>query len=446
MEPCKRKNIILRICTKRFLLYIAPLSFIVLFNGFTKNGDKTQSSTYAWTQSGLSNFEVSGIWAKGSNIIAGAYLDPSSYVYLFLSTDDGLTWRPVDTILIHNTNPLSFNIQIPQISVFGDSTNFFVGIGDIDGDSGNVYLSTDNGVSWTEQDSSFPRNISSFAIIDTTIFVAGGSGVELSTDNCISWSATSEVPAVWVLCTLGNVIFAGTEGYGIFRSTNNGANWVQLDTAIYYADIATVGDILFAGASYGSYSGGGLFASSDSGMSWSADTALADHKVNLLFGNGSDLFAETSSGLYFSASNGGKWKNILAGTFADSINIEALTVCDSNLLVGTAYGVWSCPLSEITAVKRQAFPATPTSFNLEQNYPNPFNPTTTITYQLSTLSNVTLKVYDVLGRLVETLVDGRQTPGKHSVMFDASRLSSGIYFYRISAGEFSSVKKLVVIK
>jgi Secretion system C-terminal sorting domain/Glycosyl hydrolases family 18 len=88
----------------------------------------------------------------------------------------------------------------------------------------------------------------------------------------------------------------------------------------------------------------------------------------------------------------------------------------------------------------------PQSFSLMQNYPNPFNPTTTISYELSTNSFVTLEVYDILGREVATLAKGRENAGSHSVTFDGSRLPSGVYFYRLQAGTFSDTKKLVIVK
>ena len=85
-------------------------------------------------------------------------------------------------------------------------------------------------------------------------------------------------------------------------------------------------------------------------------------------------------------------------------------------------------------------------FNLAQNFPNPFNPTTVIGYQLPTNALVTLKVYDELGRIVKTLVNDRQTAGAHSVTFNASSLSSGVYFYRLMAGSFVQTRKLMLIK
>lgn len=88
----------------------------------------------------------------------------------------------------------------------------------------------------------------------------------------------------------------------------------------------------------------------------------------------------------------------------------------------------------------------PAGYSLSQNYPNPFNPSTVISYQLSALSNVVLKVYDVLGREIATLVDEYKPAGNYEINFDASRLSSGTYFYRLQAGDFTAAKKLVLLK
>jgi photosystem II stability/assembly factor-like uncharacterized protein len=89
---------------------------------------------------------------------------------------------------------------------------------------------------------------------------------------------------------------------------------------------------------------------------------------------------------------------------------------------------------------------TPDAFTLNQNYPNPFNPSTIISYQLSMNNFVTLKVYDVLGREVKTLVNERQTAGSHSIAFNASHLPSGVYFYHLQAGTYSNTKKLLLLK
>lgn len=85
-------------------------------------------------------------------------------------------------------------------------------------------------------------------------------------------------------------------------------------------------------------------------------------------------------------------------------------------------------------------------FNLEQNYPNPFNPSTVISYQLAVSSNVSLKVYDVLGNEVATLVDEFREAGNHSIGFNASNLASGIYYYTLTNGSQSLTKKMILIR
>jgi len=88
----------------------------------------------------------------------------------------------------------------------------------------------------------------------------------------------------------------------------------------------------------------------------------------------------------------------------------------------------------------------PVNYILHQNYPNPFNPTTIIIYKLPLSSLVKIKVYDVLGREVQTLVNERQNAGYHSVVFNAGNLSGGVYFYRLQAGTYQDTKKLLLLK
>lgn len=88
----------------------------------------------------------------------------------------------------------------------------------------------------------------------------------------------------------------------------------------------------------------------------------------------------------------------------------------------------------------------PSSCALYQNYPNPFNPTTAIRYHLPKDSRVTIKVYDILGREVATLVDGEESAGYHEVSFDGSRFATGVYFYKMTAGSYTAVKKLMLLK
>ena len=89
---------------------------------------------------------------------------------------------------------------------------------------------------------------------------------------------------------------------------------------------------------------------------------------------------------------------------------------------------------------------TPEAFELFQNYPNPFNPTTTIKYKVPIDAYVTLKIYDVVGNEIATLINKRQIAGEYQVVFDGKDFSSGIYYYKLNADEYIDVKKLVLIK
>ena len=85
-------------------------------------------------------------------------------------------------------------------------------------------------------------------------------------------------------------------------------------------------------------------------------------------------------------------------------------------------------------------------YDLAQNYPNPFNPSTVIEYSIPTSSNVKVEVYNVLGKLMTTIVNENQEAGSYQVNFDASGLSSGIYYYKIQAGNFAATKEMLLIK
>jgi hypothetical protein len=133
---------------------------------------------------------------------------------------------------------------------------------------------------------------------------------------------------------------------------------------------------------------------------------------------------------------------------------------DRNLIGSNGYTMVETYLNQLvdgnpstaTEVVKQA--SRPTQFALEQNYPNPFNPTTAISYQLSAISHVSLKVFDILGREVATLVNGFCQAGSYQITFDASRLSSGVYFYQLqtedastgSACSFVQTRKMILTK
>ncbi|OGU34402.1 MAG: hypothetical protein A2068_12445 [Ignavibacteria bacterium GWB2_35_6b] len=106
---------------------------------------------------------------------------------------------------------------------------------------------------------------------------------------------------------------------------------------------------------------------------------------------------------------------------------------------------WPLRQSDITGVK-EIDGLIPSQYTLEQNYPNPFNPSTTIRYSIPVESKVSLKIFDMLGREVAELVNQNQASGNYEAKFDASRLASGIYFYRLETSGTSISKKMMLLK
>ncbi|MDR3610380.1 MAG: T9SS type A sorting domain-containing protein [Ignavibacteriaceae bacterium] len=101
-------------------------------------------------------------------------------------------------------------------------------------------------------------------------------------------------------------------------------------------------------------------------------------------------------------------------------------------------------LDRITGINDKS--VKPSSFELSQNYPNPFNPSTKINYSIAKKSFVTLKIYNILGKEMTTLINGEKDPGNYNITFNAGKLATGVYLYRLSTGDYSSVKKMILMK
>jgi hypothetical protein len=161
----------------------------------------------------------------------------------------------------------------------------------------------------------------------------------------------------------------------------------------------------------------------------------------------------------FGLSSGGEevWLEDATGTLIDDITFPALTETQSygRIPDGGALKIATTVTSGVTngtGTSVEKIDVIPTNFNLDQNYPNPFNPSTVITYQLPFSSHVTLKVYDLIGRQLVSLVDEYQSAGSYKVTFNSGMVmnhfqpASGVYFYRINAGSYSLTKKMILAK
>jgi len=355
---------------------------------------------------------------------------------VFLSTNNGTSWTAANTNL---------HVHVGSLAILG--TNIFAGTW-----GGGAFLSTNNGTSWTAVNNGLTNDrVPALAVSDTNLFAAAPiTSVFRSTNSGTSWTPTGLTGnVIYALAVSGTNIFAGTLGgfagthCGVYLSTDNGIGWTETafkDTSVLA--FAVSGTNLFAGTQ-----GRGVFISTNNGASWdTASTGLTDTTVQALAVSSANLFAGTESGVFLSTNNGTTWTAVNTG-FDPFTDVSALAVSDTTLFAGAGgNGVWRRPLSQIITSVESFSSEPPLHFSLEQNYPNPFNPTTTIVYGLREKTNVELKVFDVLGREVETIVNSEQDAGYYEIEFNASKLASGIYFYRLQAGSFVETKKMVLMK
>ena len=159
-------------------------------------------------------------------------------------------------------------------------------------------------------------------------------------------------------------------------------------------------------------------------------------------------------GVFRSTNQGLSWSDFNGGTLAGSVSVRALgfrSTADSTVFAGGAHptvatgqGVFEYSLF-ITRIGNQS-QISPHDYTLNQNFPNPFNPVTRISYTLGKPDNVSIKVFDITGKAVRTIVNAYQTAGSYEVDFNGSELSSGVYFYKMQSGNFYEVRSMILMK
>jgi ligand-binding sensor domain-containing protein len=351
-----------------FILFIS----VGLFIGCNKGDNPLVSDDSTWTRcQGLPNLAITSFSASGDKLVAGTYNALLSQAYIFISVDNGSSWA-LDTTF-HVNNKLTYNhlyLGTP-VTFFADGAYLFAGIGG--GYRGNVYVSTDNGISWSDKGISWPmadtitgaEDINSFTSMGGNIFAGTDHGVFLSIDHGMNWKSASVglprlspfglPPQVMRIVAQGTDLFAGTTGEGIFLSIDNGESWTAVDggltnTSMSIYGLASIGSKIFSGVfEFNTNLTGGVFVSTNEGASWSVvDNGLTNHTINVLTANSTNLFAGTNSGTFLSTNLGATWLCFSKGTPVDSLAVGAISVINSHLFVGTGYGAWRYPLSQLS--------------------------------------------------------------------------------------------------
>ena len=160
------------------------------------------------------------------------------------------------------------------------------------------------------------------------------------------------------------------------------------------------------------------------------------------------IFAGTHEhGIFRSQDEGLTWEQVNTGL--TNLDIHGISISEEGVVfVGTeGAGVFRSEMAINVSTEEEGIMEQPTTFELQGNYPNPFNPQTTIRYALPEQAAVTMTIYDATGRRVANLLQERtQAAGWHELTFDASTLPSGVYFYRLVAGDWSEVKQMILLK
>jgi len=336
-----------------------------------------------------------------------------SYSMVSKTTDGGVTW----TAVMKDTNA----VTVSNAGVYFLNENLGWVTGKIANSVDVIHKTTDGGTTWTSQSNILQSNGRAVTFFDSNKGIMVGEKLKAAytTDGGTTWIASvfNSLPPGTTTPALKNVTF---------RDANNAI---------------AVGDNL-------------ILLSSDGGATWNYSP------VNNLFESlsgvefkdalngwavGSKNSAIRSTGLYQTTDGGSNWTNRANyAVFDTMVTLYEVSYTPSgDLWVSASSGivyttaVFNGTDDELTGVK---------DFSLRQNYPNPFNPTTTIVYNLDKRSRVTLKVFDVLGREIRTLIEGENEAGKHEVKFDGRDLSSGVYIYKLSTANGVISKKMSLIK
>jgi photosystem II stability/assembly factor-like uncharacterized protein len=343
--------------------------------------------------------------------------------------------------------------------------------------NGGLGKSINGGVSFSGAtsgiSSSEKTNWSTPVIMDpnnNNILYYGTNKVYRTTNGADSWTAVSpdltngnqtrlgSVTTIAVAPSNSNVIIAGTDDANVWITSNNGSNWTKVSSSLPYRWITRVAvDPVNENIAYVTYNGlkwkdpqPHIFRTTNKGASWTdISSNLPDAPVNAFAIDPTRpnvLFAGSDVGAYVSFNTGQTWQFL--GQGLPMVSVYDLKVHPTaNYLAAGTHGrsMYKIDLAQVVGISSGS-ENTAADYSLGQNYPNPFNPSTVISYSLNKSGNVSLKIFDLLGKEVMTLVDKKQNAGNYKISFDGKNLSSGIYFYSLNVNNFKDTKRMLLVK
>lgn len=335
-------------------------------------------------------------------------------------------------------------------------------------DGGNNFDYARNGINQNE-----PTNWSTPVIMDPNnhnVLYYGTDRVYRTTNGASNWTAVSPdlsdgipgtrlgtVTTIDVAATNSDVIYAGTDDSHVWVTTDYGSNWTDISGPLPYRWVTRVkADPNNENIVYATFSGlrwhdpqSHVFKSTNMGAEWTdISSNLPDAPVNAFAVDNNDpnrLYLGSDVGAFMSFNGGTSWQPIAGGLPVVSVYDMKIHPVENYLAIGThGRSMYKIDLAQLVDMKQPVNKLE--GFSLSQNYPNPFNPSTIISFQIANSTFVSLKVYDALGSEAAVLINGEKSPGTYSVNFNASILSSGVYYYRLRAGSYTQTRKMVLMR
>ncbi len=410
---------------------------------------------------------------------------------LFKTMDAGLSFSQL-------TQPVTGTTHDFNAIEFADANTGYAA-----GTSGKIIKTTDAGVTWALLTFPSTSTINDIKVIDanTVIAAVGATSTYRTTDGGATWTAVNLGYTVGTIYDLEfyNGLYGLAAGYNspsaiVSLTTDGGATWTAVPSLASFTGVTNLRAAVIKDVNtwWLADLNGNIAFTKDAGLTWTQANKVVDHGLYSGALNNEKLYFVGSGGtilqgygdpevpvelVSFSASvvnttvnlswstatelnnrgfeiersyNNGNWEVIgFVSGKGTTTNVSIYSYSDNTTLIGK----YSYRLKQVDYDGTFSYSnivdvniGIPTQFSLSQNYPNPFNPTTSISFTLPKSEFVTLKVFNLLGQEVRTLVNGFMESGSYNQIFDASNLSTGTYFYQLKTESFSDIKKMILVK
>ncbi|HRE10420.1 MAG TPA: T9SS type A sorting domain-containing protein [Ignavibacteria bacterium] len=405
------------------------------------------------------------------------------------------------------SGPLTLRSQwMEQSSGVATSLNSVSGVNDniawVCGNAGRVLRTNNGGTEWINATGTgIPNTLdlyNIFASDSTTALVTGSNTtayVYRTTNGGLTWvqvfsQAGGFLNSIWMTTAANGVMYGDPVGgrWSLWRTTNGGVNWDSTgmylqqagseagwnnamyvtatniwfgtnNSRVYYTPLSGLAGtwvvqstsqansyaLWFNSLTSGMTGGTQLLMTNNSGVNWTSVTGPGSGNISGITGSAAAYwFVRQANSIYRTTDNGATFTTDYTAPAGTYTHIQKAAI-GSRMWATRNNGGISSSLSTVGI--EPVSTETPVNYSLSQNYPNPFNPATNINFSIPVSSIVSIKIYDIAGREVDIIANNMMiSPGSYTVVYSADRLSSGIYFYRITANEYTETKKMVLTK